>query len=169
MLRSVGGTRAKGEVCVETDEQTLPSKIQPRNRLIMLRYLEGQPIEHIAQIYDLQVTTIRQILNSTLVRQEMEKISQTIGNRIHNLSDEAIDIVRDTMRGENVSELKYKAANSLLDRNPDLRPKTDVQTMAEGLGEGMIRAISKQLRDQERSNEVDVTPEGITNETRSSN
>lgn len=153
------GKEGKGEVSVDNENQTLPSKIVPRNRLIMLRYLEGQTVEHIAEVYSLQVATIRQILNSPLIRQEMEKISQTVGNRIQNLSDEAIDLVRDTMRGANISELKFKAANSLLDRNPELKPKTDLSAVAEGLGEGMIRAISKQLREAETQTPapIDVT------------
>jgi transposase len=133
------------------DPQTeLPSKIVPRNRLIMMRYLEGQQIEAIAEIYGLQVSTVRQILNSPLVKQEMTKIAETVGTRIANLSDEAIDLVRDTMRGQNNSELRFKAANSLLDRNPELKPKSDVQSMAEGLGEGLIRALGKQIRESEK-------------------
>jgi transposase len=133
------------------DPQTeLPSKIVPRNRLIMMRYLEGQQIEAIAEIYGLQVSTVRQILNSPLVKQEMTKIAETVGTRIANLSDEAIDLVRDTMRGQNNSELRFKAANSLLDRNPELKPKSDIQSMAEGLGEGLIRALGKQIRESEK-------------------
>lgn len=151
------------------NELELPSKIVPRNRLIMMRYLEGQQIEDIAQIYGLQVSTIRQILNSPLVRQEMEKIAQTVGTRIQNLSDEAIDIVRDTMRGSNISELKFKAANSLLDRNPDLKPKSDAQAIAEGLGEGLIRALGKQIREAETNPRPPTEIEVTTDENSGSN
>lgn len=137
---------------LDNEALDLPSRNVPRNRMIMLRYLEGQSVEAIAQIYGLQTGTIRGILASPLVKQEMARIQDTVAARVVGLADEALDKVRDTMRGENVSELQYKAANSILDRNPDLRPKTDARDLVEGLGEGMIRAISKQLREAESGN-----------------
>lgn len=132
--------------------EQLPAKQVPRNRLIMLRFLEGQSTEAIAAYFQLQPSTISGILNSPLVRQEMEQISQNATGRIANLTDEAVDLVRDTMRGEVGSELRFKAANSILDRNPEMNPKRDsgVAEMAAGLGEGMIKAISRQLREMEK-------------------
>lgn len=135
----------------------VPSRVVPRNRLIMLRFLEGQKVEDIALYFELQPSTINGILNSPLVRQEMEAMSERATERVANLTDEALDKVRDTMRGKSNSELQYKAANSLLDRNPELNPKKDssAKEMMEGLGEGMIRAIGKQLREMERPNGSD--------------
>ena len=120
----------------------------------MLRFLEGQTVEAIALHFQLQVSTISGILNSPLVRQEMEQMSHTATERIANLTDEAVDLVRDTMRGEVASELRFKAAKEVLDRNPELNPRKDstAKELAEGLGEGMIRAISKQLREMEKPN-----------------
>ena len=139
---------------VEIEQQNLPAKIAPRNRLVMLRFLEGQTIEAIALHFQLQPSTISSILNSPMVRQEMEQMSHTATERIANLTDEAVDLVRDTMRGEINSELRFKAATRLLDYNPELNPKkSDMKDFGEGLGESMIRAIHKQLRETERPNE----------------
>ena len=143
------------------ENDNLPSKQLPRNRLIMLRFVEGQTVEEIASYFDLQPSTISGILNSPLVRQEMEKLSQTHVERIMNLTDEAIDLVKDTMRGSIGSELRFKAAKEILDRNQDLNPrKSDARDLVEGLGEGMVRAIGKQLREMEgkkdESNTLDV-------------
>ena len=155
----------------ELPEAYLEPKLAPpkasRNRLIMLRFLEGQTIEEIAEYFQLQPSTISGILNSPLVKQEMDSLSAkmavSVVERVSSLSDEAIDVVKDTMRGKLSSELKFKAANSLLDRNPELSVKkgSDAQELMAGLGEGMIKAISKQIREIERENE-DRTKSGFS-------
>lgn len=141
---------------LEIEQQTLPSKQLPRNRQIMLRFVEGQTVEEIATYFELQPSTIHGILNSPLVRQEIEHLSHTAVERVANLTDEALDMVKDTMRGKVGSELRFKAAKDLLDRNRELNPKqSDAKEMMEGLGEGMIRAIGKQLREMEKKpNEI---------------
>src|SRR3990167_6002965 len=132
-------------------EQQLPSKQLPRNRLIMLRFVEGQSVEEIAEYFDLQSGTIRGILNSPLVRQEIERLSYNAVERVSNLTDEALDLVKDTMRGKVGSELRFKAATRILDYNSELNPKkSEARDLVEGLGEGMIRAISKQIREMEK-------------------
>jgi len=151
---------------LESNQENLPSKQLPRNRLIMMRFVEGQSIEEIALYFDLQPSTINGILNSPMVRQEMEHLSHTSVERVANLTDEAIDVVKDTMRGKSNSELKFKAANSILDRNQDLNPKkSDARELMEGLGEGMIRAIGKQIREMEKGKENVATE--ISSDSRS--
>lgn len=140
---------------------------QPRNQEIMLRFLEGQSVEEIANHFDLTTNTIRNVLKSPLVEQEIERLSKLIAEngvteRIKNLSPEAIDTVRDTMRGSNKSELKLKAANSLLDRNPELSAKKDdSEKFAQGLGESIIRAIGKKLYEKQANEpatkEIDIS------------
>jgi len=144
-------------VSSELEQQNLPAKIVPRNRLMMLRYLEGQSVEDIALYFELQPSTINGILNSPLVRQEMEKISQGAVGRISNLTDEALDLVKDTMRGTIGSELRFKAATTLLNYNTEINPKrSEASDFGQGLGEGMIRAISKQVREMDQGkNEPD--------------
>ena len=142
---------------MDLEQQNLPAKIVPRNRLILLRYLEGQKAEEIAEYFELQVSTINWILNSPMVRLEMEKVSQGAVGRIQNLTDEAIDVVKDSMRGKSSSELRFKAATKLLDYNPELNPKKSEMTdFGVGLGEGMIKAISKQLREMEKPQEYEI-------------
>ena len=131
--------------------ENLPSKQLPRNRLILLRFVEGQSVEEIAEYFELQPGTIHGILNSPLVRQEIERLSHNAVERVSNLTDEALDLVKDTMRGKVGSELRFKAATRILDYNPELNPKkSEARDLVEGLGEGMIRAISKQIREMEK-------------------
>jgi DNA-directed RNA polymerase specialized sigma24 family protein len=126
----------------------------------MLRYLEGQSAEEIASYFGLHPATIHGILNSPLVRQEMEKLSQGAVGRVQNLTDEALDLVKDTMRGAVGSELRFKAATRILDYNPELNPrKSEARDLVEGLGEGMIRAIGKQLREMEKGKDEPIEVE----------
>lgn len=122
---------------------------QSRNRLIMCRWMEGQSVEQIALAVGLEAQTVRGILHSPLVKQEMAKMSQGVVERVETLADEAIDTVRDTMRGQVMSELRFKAAKDLLDRNRELNPKVVQPTAAEGLGEAIIRALTKQAQEKE--------------------
>lgn len=132
-------------------DEPLENRRVPRNRIMMLQYVEGRSIEEIAAHFKLEISTIRGILSSPLVRQEMEKLSYGAVERVSNLADEAVDLVRDTMRGEVGSELRFKAATKLLDYNPELNPrKSEARDFGEGLGESMIRALGKQIREIEQ-------------------
>ena len=124
----------------------VPSRYVARNRLVMLRYLEMQSVEEIADAMGMEPSSVSAILGRPEVRAEMDQLSQTTVQRVTNLADEAIDKVRETMRGRSNSELQFKAAKDLLDRNPELNPKQPggVKEMAEGLAEGLIRAIGKE-------------------------
>src|SRR3990167_1818503 len=131
--------------------EILPSKQLPRNRLIMFRFVEGQSVEEIAEYFELQPGTIHGILNSPLVRQEIERLSHNAVERVSNLTDEALDLGKDTMRGKVGSELRFKAATRILDYNPELNPKkSEARDFGEGLGESMIRALGKQIREIEK-------------------
>lgn len=155
ILKETGQKGERAFVSVESETQNLSSKNLPRNRQIMLRFVEGQSVEAIAEYFELQPSTINGILNSPLVRQEMEKLTHSSVERITNLADEAVDLVRDTMRGSVGSELRFKAATRILDYNPELNPKkSEARDLVEGLGEGMIRAIGRQLREMEKPNEI---------------
>lgn len=119
----------------------------PRNRLIMLRYAERQSIPEIAAAFGLSPVTVSNILRSPLVQQELAKITDRLTDRVVRLGDEALDLCVDTMRGANMSEMKWKAAKDLLDRNAELAPKSQSgEAMMAGLGEGLIRELGRQLR-----------------------
>ena len=128
----------------------------PRNREMLYRYLEGQTLEDIADYFDITVGTVRYNLSLPVMQEEMDRLIKLVDQngvieRLKNLSPEALDTVRDTMRGANKSELKLKAASQVLDRNPDLAIKKDrSEELAQGLGESLIRAIGKRLIEKEQ-------------------
>jgi hypothetical protein len=118
----------------------------------MIRFMEGETVEALALRYDIKESTVAGILTSPLVQEEMKKIADLAGvpERIVNLSMTALDMVRDTMQGANTSELRFKAAKDLLDRNPESRgdKQTDGDKFSKGLGEAIIASISKKLADK---------------------
>lgn len=120
----------------------------PRNRDVMLRFLEGQEIEEIAEYYGLTPNTIHGVLSSPLIQQEMltitSKADEKLRDRIARLGSEAVDVLRDTMRGRNGNELKLKAAKELLDRHPEFEKKSSLaDEAAQGLGESIIRELAR--------------------------
>lgn len=125
-----------------------------RNKEIIMRALEGQTAEMIAGVFDLEVSTVQGILNSPLVKQEMERLQavlhQDTMEKIKQRSGEALEVVTDVMRGEVGSELRFKAARDILDRNLELKPKTDgAKEFGEGLGESIIRALARKKAEGE--------------------
>lgn len=118
-----------------------------RNRDIMLRALEGQSSEAIAQLYDLTPETISRILESPLVQDELQRLqgelNKDLVSKVKARSHEALETVTDVMRGEVGSELRFKAAKDILDRNPELQPKQ--QDLAGAIGAGMGEFIVREF------------------------
>lgn len=148
------------------------ASLEPRNRELILRYLEGQSVEDIAAHYKLQPASVSVILKSPLAQQMTEKYSTApVRERIEALTGEAVDTVRDLMRGKrriaqlDVGEVPvgtehvFKAANLVIERST--LGKRDEQSAAEGLGESLIRAISKRLREQEHA-DAEISAEIVT-------
>jgi len=139
--------------------------ISPRNSGIMLRWLEGQSIDAIAARYTMTVDKVRAVLRLRAVKQEVQRLSQLtrdewIRDRVGGLAAEALDTLRDTMRGENTSELKFKAAKELLDKTPVLKQQND---LGKGIGEGIGEAIINRLAELDgaaraQAATIDVTP-----------
>ena len=132
----------------------------PRNRDIMLRFLEGQDPKEIAAYYELHPQTIHNILSSPLIQQELftitSKADEKIRDRIARLGTEALDTVRDVMRGKTKlpelhpmdvpvsTELRLKAALEVLERHPELEKKSSsAEEAAQGLGEAIIRELAR--------------------------
>lgn len=127
---------------------------QVRNKDIMLRKLEGRSNEAIAELYDLDPTTIKNILSSPLVAEEMLHLqgqrALDIVTQLKARSSEALETVTDTMRGDINSELRFKASSKILDLNPDLHPKdSGMKDFGEGLGESIIRELARRKREGE--------------------
>lgn len=136
----------------------LPLPRPYRNKEIMLRALEGASVEVIADAVDLSVETVRGILNSQLVKDEIARLqnlrAQEINQTIKQKSFEALETVTDTMRGELSSELRFKAAKDILDRNLDLKPKDSaLRDLGEGVGESILRMLARKRAEQEEANE----------------
>lgn len=132
----------------DLEPQTKVNIHYPRNRSIMLRFLEGQDPQEISSYYGLEVATIRGILNSPLIQQELlsitSKADEKLRDRIARLGTEAVDVVRDTLRGVNGSELKLKAARELLDRHPEFeRKQSGADEAMAGFGESIIRELAR--------------------------
>lgn len=149
------------------------SFISPRNRSVLLRYMEGQSIEQIAQVVHLPVEKVRAVLQLRAVKQEILRLGQLtndewLKDRLTGLAQEALDVIRDTMRGEQSSDLRYKAAAALLDKNPVLRAATQ-GSLSKELGVGIGEAIINRLAELEgaaraQADEIDVTPRTLVEE-----
>jgi len=115
----------------------------------MLRAVEGQSAESIADYYNLPPEQIKQILSSPLIKQQMLEIQtrlhQPALDSIKEAAGEAVDTIKDVMKGEITSELRLKAAKSLLDYNPELQKQdTSPRELGEGIGEAIIRELARQ-------------------------
>lgn len=149
--------------------ESLPRLIEPehfvRDREILLRYIEGQPLKDIAQAKQLTEAQVKAILKKRAIKQEISRLSAVtnekwLAERMEALSMEALDVLRSTMRGDNISELKFKAAKATLDLNPTLKAKPESNPLMKELGEGIGEAIIQRLTrmDAAAAPALDVTP-----------
>lgn len=137
-----------------------------RNRDIMLRWLEGQTPEEIAAEKRLTPATISNIIRRPEVIAEIQRLSELsndryLQERVDILVIEALDKVRDTMRGVSTSELQFKAAKDLLDRSPILKAKTtgDLGELGAGIGEAIVNGLAK--IESERRREIEIEGETV--------
>ena len=145
----------------ELDQAAAPvRKEYPRNREIMLRFMERQDPDDIAAEYGIERATVLAIVGSPLVRQEMDRLyelsDKSIRERLVRIGDEAVDTVRDTMRGRLGSELRFKAAKELLDKHPAFERKTGADEAAQDIGTAVIRELAR------RATEREAPPKGVT-------
>lgn len=142
------------------------SKNFVRNRDVMLRWLEGQSPSEIAVEKQLAPATVASILRRPEVLREIQRLSELsnekyLQERVDALVIEALDKVRDTMRGVNGSELQFKAAKDLLDRSPVLKAKTDgaLGELGAGIGEAIVNRLAQiESEKARRASEIDVSP-----------
>ena len=147
------------QIVTRTEDEPVVSRIAPRNREMILRFVEGQSIPDIARYYGLGEAQVRLIVRSPLAQQMIEKyVGQSVRDRLEGLTGEAVDTVRDIMRGKRrqleleageipvATEHVLKASSTILDRSS--LGKRDEGSAAEGLGESIIRAISKRINEK---------------------
>ena len=165
---------------IEEKAQLLASLVAPpalprhdphfvRNRDVMLRFLEGQAPGDIAHDLRLDVKQVNAILKRQPIKLEIQRLAglandRYVQERIDTLSIEALDVVRDTMRGENFNELRFKAAKEILDKNPLLKAGTQ-QDAAHALGAGLGEAIITRLAQLEAAvPKVELEVEEVKND-----
>lgn len=137
-----------------------------RNRDVMLRWLEGQTPEDIAAEKRLAPSTVSSILRRPEVLREIQRLSELsnekyLQERVDALVIEALDKVRDTMRGVNGSELQFKAAKDLLDRSPIIKAKETgaLGELGAGIGEAIVNRLAQIESEKARAaSEIDVSP-----------
>lgn len=137
-----------------------------RERDILLRYMEGQAPAAIAAEKRLSLDDVQVVLRKSQVRKEIQRLSQLandkyVEERVVSLTIEALDCVRDTMRGDNPSELRFKAAKELLAASPIIKATQSgaASEIVAGLGEAIITRLA-QLESEKKAQAaaIDVTP-----------
>ena len=152
-------------------ESPSPDIIAPRNRGILLRWLEGQQPDDIARQLGVERRTVDRVLRLRAVKQEIKRLTQLtsteyIKDRVARMAEEALDTLRDTMRGQNSSELRFKAAQAVLDKVPALRAPVGEfgKDIGAGIGEAIITRLAQMEAEaaqqkQEQKQVIDVTAE----------
>lgn len=144
-----------------------------RNKDVMLRFLEGQSLEDIAAAKQITLGQVKGILRRSDIKGEIQRLAMLandryIQERVDGLTIEALDMVRDTMRGVNFSELRFKAAKEMLDKSPILRQKADgaLDEVGRGIGEAIITRLAQLESEKARvqHEEAQVIAEGSSDE-----
>ena len=140
--------------------------VVPRNRQILCRFLEGQHPEVIAQALGLELRTVQLVLRKPGVKAEIDRLAkltneQVVRERVAVLGEEALDTIRDVMRGVVSGELRFKAAKDLLDRNPLFRDRSLGEEVSQGLGEAIIFRLAQLAAKKREEEETPVNVEQV--------
>jgi len=136
-------------------------------RDILYRWLERQPVEEIAKVYSISPRSVKKILRDPDVLEERDRITklmtQHMSTRMELMVPEAIELVRDTLRGANNDELRLKAAKEILDRAASFQKESGDST-SKDLGAAILRELGKVAATKlaQHAPEVDVTPASET-------
>jgi len=132
-----------------------PQKLTPRHREIMRRLLEGAPRLVIAEEMGLSPQAITIISTSQLFKAELAKMETNadfqVIRRAEDLSNEALDTLKNMMRFAKSEAMKLRAADSILDRAG--YAKVEKKMIGIVSGEDVIKELSRRRRE-----EVTVNP-----------
>ena len=124
--------------------------ISPRHREIMRRVVEGARHTDIAAHMGMEPESISLIVNSPLVRAEIDKMmeerDEAVTSRLDNLSGEATDRIKNLMRNANSQMLQARMAESILDRAG--YGKVDKKIVAVVGGDEVIKSLNRRRAEE---------------------
>lgn len=126
-----------------------PKKLTPRHREIMRRLLEGAPRSVIAEEMGLTPQAITIISTSQLFQAELCKMETDadfqVIRRAEDLSNEALDTLKNLMRFARSEAMKQRAADSILDRAG--YSKVEKKMIGIVSGEDVIKELNRRRRE----------------------
>jgi len=127
-----------------------PQKLTPRHREIMRRLLEGAPRLVIAEEMGLSPQAITIISTSHLFKAELAKMETNadfqVIRRAEDLSNEALDTLKNMMRFAKSEAMKLRAADSILDRAG--YAKVEKKVIGIVSGEDVFKELSRRRREE---------------------
>ena len=134
-----------------------PKSLNPRHREIMRRLLEGASNLEIAQEMSISSQVIVLLRASKLFQGELEKMESAadfnVIKRAETLSNEALDVLKVTMRQGKTEALKLRAADSILDRAGYGKIEKRVVGIVDG--EAVIKEINRLRRERILGDSID--------------
>lgn len=137
-----------------TDQQ--PTKkwevttLRPRHREIMRRILEGANYVQISEAMGMHVQSIMLICTSPMFREELTKLEGEadfkVLKRAEELSNEALDTIRNLMRHARSESIRKASADSILDRAG--YSKIEKKIVGVVGGEAVIRELGRLRRER---------------------
>lgn len=133
-----------------------PQKLNPRHREIMRRILEGATYTDIAASMGIHKQTVMLVATSQMFKSELEKMESTLDynviQRADEMSNEALDKVKELMRNARSQQLQFTAACRMLDTGG--YSKIEKKIVGVVSGEDVIRELNKRRREKfNQSNE----------------
>lgn len=127
-----------------------PQKLTPRHREIMRRLLEGAHRNTIAEEMGITPQSITILSTSQLFREELAKMEKEadfqVIRRAEDLSNEALDVLKNMMRFARSEAMKLRAADSILDRAG--YAKVEKRLVGIVSGEEVIKELNRRRREQ---------------------
>ena len=150
LLNSAGLTEASFQLPQKEFKQWEPKSLNPRHREIMRRLLEGASNLEIAQEMSISPQVIVLLRGSKLFCEELAKLEDSadfnVIKRAETLSNEALDVLKVTMRQGRSEALKLRAADSILDRAGYGKIEKRVVGIVDG--EAVIKEINRLRRER---------------------
>jgi len=127
-----------------------PQKLNARHREIMRRILEGASYTDIAASMGIHKQTVMLVVTSPMFQGELSKLEENLDynviQRAEDLSNEAIDKIKELMRNARTQQLQFSAACRMLDTAG--YSKIEKKIVGIVSGEDVIRELNKRRREK---------------------